>query len=82
MTVKAIIFTKESISSEIKRLRKYIEDHKKANPDYLENKNSVAYGQIKYAQNVESHFTGMLCNFDYKATEVEVVKEPIIPQLY
>jgi hypothetical protein len=76
MTVKAIVLTKESIYEEIKRLRKYIEDHKKANPDYLENKNSVAYGQINYAQTVESHYLGMLCNFDYKVSEIEIVKEP------
>ena len=77
MTVKAIMFTKEDIVKEMKRLHEYIAEHKKQYPDY--ETNILRGGQIKYAESVESHFTSMLCNFDYKATEVEIVKAPIFP---
>lgn len=82
MTVQAIVLTKEDIQKELKYYRDLMEEHKKNYPGSEKLNKELGYdlrhGQYLYAQHVESHLTSMLCNFDYKASEIEVVKEPKI----
>jgi hypothetical protein len=79
--VKGILYTEEKINEDIKFYREAVEKHKKDYPGCETLNKELGYdlrhNQYLHARAIESYLTSMLCNFDYKASEVEVVKEAV-----
>lgn len=80
--VKAIVLTQEKICKEIKQLSEWMEKHKKEYPGCETLNKELGYDlrhhQYLYAEHVQCHLRGLLCNYDYSASEIEIIKEAVI----
>lgn len=81
MTVKGILFTREKLTEEIKNINERMEAHKKEFPNCTKRDKTLEYDlrheQYKYSEYVRAYLLGLSTNFDYKASEVEVIAEPV-----